>query len=107
MACRQAYAVRSHLAVMIPQGEPQQLGRGVVVRKVAARLDDLPQLRMHALERIGRVDQPADLRRKGKEGHDVRPGATPRRDHRRKFDPHGLRSNASRAALPASALGAV
>ena len=64
----------------IPDRQPDQFGRGVVVREVAARFDDLPQLRVHAFERIRGVNQPADFRRKCKEGNDVRPGAPPRRD---------------------------
>ena len=34
----------------IPQHEPQQCGGGVIIRTVTARLDDLTELRMHALE---------------------------------------------------------
>jgi hypothetical protein len=37
----------------VPQRQPDQFGRGVIIGKMIARFDDLPQLRMNALQRVG------------------------------------------------------
>jgi hypothetical protein len=62
----------------VAEGEPNQLRRRLVRRKVTTGLDNLPQLRMHALERVRRVDDTPDIWRKGEERDDVGPRAAPR-----------------------------
>jgi hypothetical protein len=65
----------------VAEREPEQFRGGVIRGVVPARLDDFSELGVHALQRIGRVDQAADLWWKREEWHDVRPGAPPGGDH--------------------------
>src|SRR5262249_44650224 len=67
--------------------QPDQFRRRLVVRKMAAGFEDLAEPRVHALERVRRVDHATNLRRKGKEGNDARPRTAPRGDDRRKSLP--------------------
>ena len=69
----------------VAQREPDQLRGGFVSREMATGFDDLPQLRVDAFERVGRVDQAPDVGRKREERNDVRPGAAPGGDDRRKL----------------------
>ena len=69
----------------IAQGQPDQLGGGIVAREMPARLDDLAQPGVDALDGIGRVDHPAYRRREGKEGNHPVPGPTPGGSHGGEF----------------------
>ena len=73
----------------IAQGQPDQLGRGIVAREMPACLDDLAQPGVDALDGIGRVDHPAYRRREGKEGNHPVPGSTPGGSHGGEFLPPG------------------
>ena len=64
----------------VAQRQPDQFRGRIVVGKMPARLDDLPQLRMDTLESVGRVENPSDLGRKCEEGNHVYPGPSPRID---------------------------
>src|SRR5258706_11832951 len=68
----------------VAQRQPEQLGRRVVIREVATRLDDLAQLPVHVLKGVGRVEQATNGGRKREEGDDVRPRTPPSRTHGRK-----------------------
>src|ERR1700681_1876038 len=61
----------------VSQGEPYQFVRRVVGREMAACLDDLAHPRVHALDRVGGVDHPPDLRRERKERDHLVPGPPP------------------------------
>ena len=61
---RRAFPLRGD----IPQGQPDQLRRRLVIWKMAAGFDDLTEPRVHALERVGRVDHATNLRRNAKKG---------------------------------------
>lgn len=63
--------------------EIQQFGRGLVGREVAARLHDLPELHVQALDRVGRVEQPTHLRRVREDRRDVGPVPPPEGRDRR------------------------
>jgi len=69
----------------IAQRQPDQLAGRVVGGKVAARLDDLAQLRVHALDRVRGVDHPPHRRREREERDHVRPCPAPGGDHGREF----------------------
>ena len=69
----------------VAQGQPDQLGGGIVAREMPARLDDLAQPGVDALNGIGRVDYPADRRREGEEGDDAVPCPAPGGGHGGKF----------------------
>ena len=70
------------------QRHPDQLGGGLITREVASGFDDLTQPRIHALDRIGRIDHATNRRGKGEERNDPIPSATPqRRDGRIPFAP--------------------
>jgi hypothetical protein len=73
----------------VAQREPNGLRGGFVSREMPTGLDDLPQLRMDALERVGGVDQAADLRRKCEERNHVGPRAAPGRHDGRKLPAPG------------------
>ena len=63
----------------VTQRQPQQLGGGIVAGEVPARLDDLAQPAVKALDGVGRVDHPPHRRAEGKEGNDTVPGPAPGR----------------------------
>ena len=63
--------------------QPEQLDHGVVVGEVAAVLDDLAQLVVQRLDRVGGVDDLADLGRERQERDEPLPGVLPGRDRRR------------------------
>ncbi len=65
----------------VSQGQPDQLGSRIVAGEVPACPDDLAQSRVDALNRVGRVDHPADLRREGEERNHVAPGPAPTGHH--------------------------
>jgi hypothetical protein len=54
---------RSRRRVPTWQRQPHQLDRRIVVGKMPAGLDDLAQLHVDTLERVGRVDHPPDVGR--------------------------------------------
>src|SRR5919108_6238824 len=51
----------------VAERQPDQFGGRVVVRKVAACLDDFAKLRVNTLERVRRVDDASNLWWKGEE----------------------------------------
>jgi len=57
----------------VAQRQPDQFGGRLIRREMSARLDDLAQLRVHALDRVRGVDDAANLRRERKERDDVSP----------------------------------
>ena len=61
----------------VAQRQPDQLGGRIVAGEVAARLDDLAQLRVDALDGVGGVDHLAHRRREREERNHVVPGAAP------------------------------
>ena len=67
----------------VADGQPEQFDHGVVVGEVSAVLDDLSQLVVQRLDRVGRVDDPAQLGREGQERDEPFPGVTPGRDRGR------------------------
>lgn len=48
----------------IAQRQPKRFDRGLVIREVAARLDDLAQLHVQALNGVGRINDPSNLRKR-------------------------------------------
>src|SRR5271157_4155852 len=64
----------------IAQRQPDQLARRVVGREMTARLDDLAQPGIDALDPVGGVNHPPDRRRKGKERDHPVPRPPPGRD---------------------------
>src|SRR5580704_8793986 len=75
----------------VAQGKKEQLGSSVIAREVALGADDLAQLEVKGLDRIGRVEDASDLVGEGEEGAYALPVATPRCDDRRvALSPLGL-----------------
>ena len=69
----------------IAQGQPDQIGGSIVAREMPARLDDLAQPGIDALDDIGRIDHPTDRRWEGEEGNDPIPGPPPSGSHAGEF----------------------
>ena len=69
----------------VSQRQPDQLGGRIVAGEVSPRLDDLAKPRIDALDRVGRVDHPADLRREREERNHVAPGPAPGGHHGGEF----------------------
>ena len=63
----------------VADGQPEQLDHGVVVGEVAAVLDDLPELVVQRLDRVGGVDDLAELGRERQERDEPLPGVLPGR----------------------------
>ena len=63
----------------VAQSQPDYLGGGIVTGEVAARLDDLAQPGVRALDGVGRVDHEAHRRAEGKERNHAVPGPAPGR----------------------------
>ena len=59
----------------VAQGQPDQLGGRIVAGEVSSGLDDLAQPRIHAFNRIGRVDHASHLGREGEEWDHLVPGS--------------------------------
>jgi hypothetical protein len=62
----------------IPHSQIDQFESSLIGRKNLLRLNHLPQTAIHRLNRISRINRPANLKRKRKEGDNVRPMTTPR-----------------------------
>jgi hypothetical protein len=74
----------------VSQRQPDQFRRRVVAGEMPTRRDDFAELRVDALEAVGRVNDASDLRRKREKGDHVRPGARPRRDDGRQLRAPGF-----------------
>jgi hypothetical protein len=61
--------------------QPQQLSRRVVIGEVPPGLDDLAQLRIHTLDRVGGVDHFAYRRWENKKGNHLAPDPLPCTHH--------------------------
>ena len=84
----------------ISQSQPDQLGRRLVAREMATRLDDLTQSRIHARNRVGGVNHAPHFGWKGEEGNHVGLGPTPGRDKRGKtLSPRGYFESGKRFAI--------
>ena len=59
------------------QGQPDQLGSGLITGKVPAGFDDFAQPRIDAFDRVGGVDHLAYRWRKREKGDDFVPGPPP------------------------------
>jgi len=66
----------------LPQCQVDQLDCRVIARKMSLVPDRLADLAMQALDRVGRVDDLADLRREREERDDLLPLAAPAGDDR-------------------------
>jgi len=58
---------RAPIRCDVAQGQPDQLAGCVVGWEMVVRLDDLAQSGIDALDRVGGVDHPLDLRREREE----------------------------------------
>jgi len=65
------------------QRQPDQFAGSLITGEVPARLDDLAQPRMYALDGIGRVDDAAHRRGEREKRYHAIPDASPGRDYRR------------------------
>src|SRR5207249_9864678 len=61
----------------------EDLHRGLLVREVSSMTDRPAEPGVQALDRVGRVDDLAELDRELEERHELAPGVLPRTDHRR------------------------
>ena len=68
MGSFQSLAARPQSAVILRNASQISL-LAVVAREMSARLDDLAQPGIDALDGIGRIDHPTDRRWEGEEGH--------------------------------------
>jgi len=85
IASFQCLTGRPQSAVILRGSQPDQLAGRVVAGEMPAGLDDLADLGVDAFDRIGRVDHPADLRRKGEERDHPVPRPAPSSDHDGEF----------------------
>ena len=87
----------------IHDGQVNQLLGSVLIGEQSARLDHLPDSTVEPFNRIGRIDQRTDLRRKLEERDYLCPGAFPDLDDGRVFLPMAVLPKRSRARSAASA----
>ena len=96
------------LVLDVADRQPEQLDHGVVVGEVAAVLGDLAQLVVQRLDRVGGVDDSAQLGRERQERDEPVPGVgEDRAPCAGIFCPSGVAANASSAAWAAWSLAAV
>ncbi len=87
MAAFQSKVARTDLASTLRSASHKSLMAAFVGGEVPARLDDLAQLHVQALDGVGRVNHAPDVRREDEERRDVLPGSLPGSDDHRVLCP--------------------
>ena len=100
-------ALSGSFVLDVADREPKKLDRGVVRGEVAAVLDDFSELVVQRLDRVGGVDDLADLGRNSRNGMNRSQAFVQVATVAGYFVPHSEAANASSSTLAASAVAAV